>query len=177
MKTLTKLFAALVLVVFITATVWAQHAGASANATASCTIINPLALTQTSSLNFGAMAVQSSSAGTCILSSGGKRSATGGVNLSSQGTAAQNAAFSVSGMASTAYSLTLPVTVTIYSGGKNMEISTLLVRFKGKDSDAITSTLSETGSDSFTIGGTLNVIASQNVGVYEGTFPVTVAYN
>ena len=177
MKTLTKLFAALVLVVFITATVWAQHAGASANATASCTIINPIAVAQTSNLSFGVMAVQTAVAGTCILSTAGVRTATGGVNLPSSGTSGNNAAFAVSGEANTTYAIVLPTNVHIVNGSNSMDINALKARFNGKTVDALTSTLNASGSDSFSIGGTLSVVAAQNVGKYEGTFPVTVAYN
>ena len=177
MKTLTKIFAAIVFLVGCSFTVVAQNAGASANATASVTIINPIAISQTSDLNFGVLSVQTSVDGKCILATDGVRTALGGVNLPSSGATAKNASFAVTGEANTTYAIILPSTVILNNGTHRMEINAMSARFNGKTTDAVTSTLNASGSDSFNVGGTLSVFAAQNVGTYEGTFPVTVAYN
>jgi len=112
-----------------------------------------------------------------VLSTDGVRTATGGVNLPTSGSAGKNASFSVTGEANTTYAIVLPVNVSLNSGGNSMEIKALSARFNGKNDDAVTGTLNASGSDSFNVGGTLSVYKAQSVGTYEGTFPVTVAYN
>ena len=146
--------------------------------TAGAVIITPIVLSEVTPLHFGVMAVLSGTPGTCVLSSTGVRTATGGVNLSAQTPAATNAAYSVTGQASTTYALTLPGSITVSDGGgSTMTISNLLARFNGVGADAVTSTLSAGGTDSFTVGGTLTVAAGQAAAAYAGTFDVTVAYN
>ena len=158
-----------------TTTVMAQ---ATKNTTAGAKIVAPISITETSSLNFGTMAVLASTAGTCVLSTQGVRSATGGVNLSAQAPVSANAAYNVGGAISTTYAITLPSTITVTDGSShNMTIDNLLARTASAGANGLTGTLSVTGTDSFTIGGTLNVTAAQVAAVYSGTFNVTVAYN
>jgi hypothetical protein len=143
-------------------------------------IITPISITETSALHFGVMSVLAGTPGTCVLSTLGVRTQTGGVNLSAQTPVATNAAYTVAGQASTTYALTFgapTITVTKAVTLETMTIGTLLVRFNGAGADAVTSTLDGTGADSFTVGGTLSVAAGQVAGVYAGTFDVTVAYN
>jgi len=177
MNALTKIFVAIAIIIGFTVTAKAQNAGASATASASCTIINPIAVAETSDLSFGVLSVQSTQGGTCILSAGGVRTSTGGVNLPTSGTAGKNAAFIVTGEANTTYAIVLPANVSLNSGVNSMEMNAMSARFNGKDSDSVTGTLNASGTDSFNVGGTLNVFQAQNIGRYEGTFPVTIAYN
>ncbi|NVN93913.1 MAG: DUF4402 domain-containing protein [Bacteroidetes bacterium] len=153
-------------------------AQATKNTTAGAKIVAPISITETSPLNFGTMAVLASTAGTCVLSTQGVRTATGGVNLSAQTPIAANAAYNVGGAISTTYAITLPSTITVTDGAAhNMTIDNILARTASAGANGLTGTLSVTGTDSFTIGGTLNVTAAQVAAVYAGTFNVTVAYN
>ena len=147
--------------------------------TAAASIITPISLTETAVLNFGTMSVLAGTPGTCVLSTAGVRSQTGGVNLSVQAPVATNAAYTVGGAVSTTYAITLPATITVTKAVtlETMTIGTLLAHTASSGVDGLTGTLSGGGADSFTVGGTLSVAAAQVAGTYSGTFNVTVAYN
>lgn len=175
MKKTLIIFAAVMMITTFSNKVMAQ---ATVNTAAAARIISPITLTQVTALNFGTMAVLTATGGTCVLSTQGVRSQTGGVNLSAQTPVAANAAYTVGGAASTTYAITLPATITVTDGAThNMTIGTLLARTASAGADGLTGTLSAGGADSFSIGGTLTVAAAQTAAAYTGTFNVTVAYN
>ena len=167
------------LVIFISICTSNVMAQATKNTTAGAKIVAPISITETSALHFGTMAVLAGSPGTCILSTQGVRSATGGVNLSAQTPVAANAAYTVGGAISTTYAITLPSTITVSNGtpAQDMTINSLLARTASAGTNGLTGTLNGSGADSFTIGGTLNVAAAQPAAIYNGTFNVTIAYN
>ncbi len=68
------------------------------------------------------------------------------------------------------YSITLPSSATLTSGGNTMTVDTYT------DDAGATPTLPG-GSDTFNVGATLNVGADQAKGSYSGTFLVTVNYD
>jgi hypothetical protein len=177
MKKLFMLFTAVVLMAGFTTTVMAQST--VTGTTAGAVIITPIALTQVTNLHFGVMSVLTGTPGTCVLSTQGLRTATGGVNLSAQTPAATNASYTVAGQASTTYAITLPASITVTKAVtlETMTIGTLLARTTSAGVNGLTGTLTVGGADGFTVGGTLTVIAAQVAGVYAGTFDVTVAYN
>ena len=115
--------------------------------------------------------------------SSGVRTFTGGLSGSGSVPLATNAAYTVTGKNSATYCVTLPAAaVTIKIGGSvaapdNMTVTAFTARFFGAKADALTSKLSETGTDSFVIGATLTSMASQNAGVYAGTFNISIDYN
>jgi hypothetical protein len=172
-----KVLVLLTIVVMITGYSTKVMAQATENTAAAAKIVTPLSITETSSLHFGTLAILAGSPGTCVLSTQGIRTQTGGVNLSVQAPTASNAAYNVSGAINTTYAITLPSTITVTSGAANMTINSLLARTASAGVNGLTGTLSASGTDNFTIGGTLNVAAGQVTGVYTGTFDVTVAYN
>lgn len=177
MKTLKVIFAVIIMVAGFSAEMSAQ---ATENTTAAAQIVTPIAISETSPLHFGTMAVLAGTGGTCVLSTQGARTQTGGVNLSVQNPSASNAAYNVSGALNTAYSITLPASITVtesVSGSATMTIDHLLARPASAGADALSGTLSNSGTDSFSVGGTLNVSAGQSTGLYTGSFDVTVAYN
>jgi hypothetical protein len=156
------------------------NAQATENTSAAANIVTPIAISETSSLHFGTMAVLAGTGGTCVLSTQGVRSQTGGVNLSVQTPSASNAAYNVSGAINTTYAITLPASITVTESLLNtatMVIDGLKARPASAGQDVLTGTLSNSGTDSFTIGGTLNVAGGQVTGLYTGSFDVTVAYN
>jgi len=177
MKKSILIFVAIVLMAGFSTTVLAQST--VTGTTAGAKIITPISLTETAVLNFGTMSVLAGTPGTCLLSTAGVRTQTGGVNLSVQAPAAANAAYSVGGAVSTAYAITLPSTITVTKAVtlETMTIGTLLAHTVSSGVDGLTGTLSVGGTDSFTVGGTLSVAAGQVAGTYTGTFDVTVAYN
>jgi hypothetical protein len=174
MKKLIVLFSVIVLMAGFSFRLLAQ---ATENTAAAANIVTPIAISETTSLHFGTMAVLAGTGGTCVLSTQGVRTQTGGVNLSVQTPTATNAAFSVSGAVSTTYAITLPATIIVSYLTNNMTIGTLLARTASAGADGLTGTLNGSGADTFTVGGTLTVTAGQIAGLYTGTFDVTVAYN
>jgi len=177
MKKSIMMFVAIVMMTGFTTKVMAQST--VTGTTAGAVIITPIALTEVTPLHFGVMSVLVGTPGTCVLSTQGVRSATGGVNLSAQTPVATNASYTVAGQANTTYAITLPATITVTKAVtlETMTIGTLLARTTSAGADGLTGTLSVGGADGFTVGGTLTVVAAQVAGVYAGAFDVTVAYN
>jgi hypothetical protein len=144
----------------------------SATATATATIVTPIAIVNASNMNFGNVAV-GAVAGTVILAPAGTRTAGGGVTLPAAAGTVSAATFTVTGTSGATYSITLPsAATTITSGGNTMTVN------------AFTSTPTPTGTltggtETLRVGATLNVGASQPAGLYvSGTpFTVTVNYN
>lgn len=150
----------------------AIFAQVSATATATATIITPIAITWAADMNFGNVA-SSILAGTVILTPAGARSTTGGVTLPATIGTVSAASFTVTGSAGFTYAITLPaVATTITSGGNTMTVNTWASNPSG------TGTLTG-GTSTLTVGATLNVGISQPSGTYvSGTpFTVTVNYN
>ena len=168
MKNLIAVFAAIVLVAGLTATANAQVTG---TATGSATIITPIAITNAGNMNFGNIAV-SASAGTVVLSPASVRSITGGVTLPAVTGTVTAAAFTVTGLGSSTYSIQLPASYTITSGGNSMTVNAFTSTPSG------IGTLSG-GTQTIQVGATLNVAASQAAGSYTNAtgFPVIVNYN
>jgi hypothetical protein len=183
MKKLVKLFLAIVLMSGITSTVMAQVPQVTTtNPTAAgARILTALSIVENLPMHFGTLGVAAGVAGTCVVSTAGERSATGGVNLSALAPLFSLATYTVTGEPLYTYLITLPddITVTHTNTVNTMVIGTLLaLPASGIESHTATGTLiAVAGTNSFTVGGTLNVGATQLAGVYAGTFNVTVAYN
>ena len=140
---------------------------ATSSATASATVLTPIAISTTTNMSFGDLYADNVSAGTVVLATDGTRSVTGGATLGA--TAGAAAVFAVVGTASATYAVTVPSTdVTITSGA-----NTMLVNAYGHNSGGA---LDGTGNDSFNVGATLNVGAAQPTGAYSGSFDVTANY-
>jgi len=169
MKHLKKLISFAVILTAFSSVTFAQ---VGATATATATIVSPIAITKNVDMNFGNVAV-SSTAGTVILTPAGARSATGGVTLPATVGTVSAAAFTVTG--TTGYTYTIAITgspLTVTSGGNTMTVNAFTY------TPTSPATLAA-GNNALTVGATLNVGASQASGTYvSGTpFTVTVNYN
>jgi hypothetical protein len=139
-------------------------------ATATATIITPIAISKTVDMNFGNIAVNAV-AGTVVLSPTGVRTKTGGVTLPIINGTISAASFTVTGLGSYTYTITLPSTpLIISSGANNMTVTSFTSLPSG------TGTLSG-GSQALTVGATLNVGANQAAGTYTSASPFTVTVN
>lgn len=126
-------------------------------------------------MNFGTIAA-SSVGGTVLLSASGSRTPSGGIILPSLAGTVSAAQFTVTGVPSYTYAITLPTTnFTLSESG--IGPATMVVNY-------FTSTPSTTGiltagTQTVFVGATLNVGASQTAGSYTNTsgFQVTVNYN
>ena len=143
----------------------------NATATASATIITPIASANASDMDFGNVAVDATP-GTVIMTPAGARSVTGGVTLPATTGTVTAASFTVTGQASFTYSITLPAgATTITSGANSMTVNTWT------SNPTPTGTLDGTGSQTLSVGATLNVAAGQAAGTYVSGAPFTVTVN
>jgi len=168
MKKLIALFAAVVLVAGLTSTVNAQ---VTATATGSATIITPISITKNVDMNFGNVAV-GATLGSVVLTPAGTRSIIGGVTLPAVTGTVTAAQFTVSGLGTSTFSISLPSTYTITSGANTMNIDTFTSTPSGSGTLVA-------GTLIVKVGATLDVAASQPAGSYTNAtgFPVTVNYN
>jgi hypothetical protein len=168
MKTQIRIIALAMLLLGISISTFAQ---VSATASASATIVTPIAINKTVDMNFGNVAV-STAAGTVIMTPTGSRSMTGGVTLPATTGTVTAASFTVSGAANYTYSITLPSTATTISYlTNNMTVNAFT------SSPTPTGVLSAGGTQTLTVGATLNVGASQVAGNYTSATPFTVTVN
>lgn len=146
----------------------------SATATATATIVTPISISKTVDMNFGNVAVQSTTGGTVVLGTNGSRTSTGGVTLPATAGTVTAAEFAIAGQGTYTYTITLPSSdVTLSDGNSHtMTVNTFV-------SNPATTGQLTAGAQTLKVGATLNVAAAQVAGTYtSGTpFTVTVNYN
>jgi hypothetical protein len=151
------------------ATSFAQE---TASASAAATIVTPITIANAGNMNFGNVAVQSTTGGTVILTSAGVRSTggDGGVTLPSTTGTVSAAKFTVTGASGYSYTVTLPGSAIVKSGANQMTVDT----FTSDHTGIITG-----GTVTLSVGATLHVTADQPAGSYATTenFNVIVNYN
>jgi len=142
---------------------------ADATGSASAVVAAPIAITAGTAMTFGNVAV-GAAGGTAVLTTADALTVTGDVSALS-GVTPASGAFNVTGEGTSAYSVTLPTTISLTGPGTAMTISTI-----GHSAGASPALLA--GASSFKIGGTLAVGAAQAPGTYSsaGGFTVTVNY-
>jgi hypothetical protein len=163
MKKTTKFFAIAIVALSFSAATFGQ---VSATASATATIITPIAISKTVDMNFGNVAVNAS-AGTVILAPAGTRTRTGGCTLPAVTGTVTAASFGVTGLATATFAITLPGSITITDGTNNMTVDTFT------SNPSVTGTVPAT----LTVGATLNVSGGQVPGVYTTASPFTVTVN
>ena len=144
---------------------------ATTNASATATIVTPIAITKVTDLAFGN--IVAGSGGTLAVSAADVVTPTG-VTVPASNTGTRNAAvFTVTGEGSYTYAITLPSTdqtITHTNAVDAMVVNTFVSNPSG--TGALTA-----GTQQLKVGATLNVGAAQVGGTYSGSFSVTVAYN
>ena len=169
MKKFFVLSAALVMTVGL----FAQgNPSASAAATASANIIQPIEIVKTADLAFGNIA-SGTAEGTVTIAVDGSRTATGGVTLIEAGNVSNAAAFDINGYADASFTIEVPASIVIETeGGADQMTVDNFVSSLGAES-----MLDANGAATLEVGATLNVAAQQAAGLYSGSFDVIVAYN
>jgi len=128
---------------------------ATFNGTATATVIAPLTLAQTTPMNFGTVAV-GAAGGTVVMTSAGARSVTGDANAIAAG-AGTAGAYTITGQAAQAYTMTIAGGTLTDGGGANpMSLSAFTFV-----SPALTG-----GADAFSVGATLTLPPNQPAGAY-----------
>ncbi len=140
--------------------------GFSATKTAKVKIFAPISISSGGDMDFGTM-VTTGTAGTVTVTPAGARSS---VDVDLLGGIPAAASFDATGASDATYSIILPSSATLSSGGNTMTVDTFT-------DDAGASPTLVGGSDTFNVGATLHVDANQAAGLYSGTFTVTVNYN
>jgi hypothetical protein len=150
------------------------HAQETASATATATIVTPISITKNVDMNFGNVAVQSTTGGTVILSPAGGRTKTGGVTLPTTTGTVTAASFTVNGTGAYTYTITLPSSAHSIASGANTMTVTAFTSNPLAAAGQLTA-----GAQTLNVGATLNVAAAQPAGVYVSVTPfdVTVNYN
>ena len=146
----------------------------SASATATATLVAPIAIVQVEDMNFGNAAV-TDEAGTVILATDGSRTVTDGVTLPATEGTVTAAQFTVTGEEDYTYDITLPAShiITRVAGAETMTVDAFT-----SDPTVLAGVLT-LGTETVNVGATLNVSASQVAGTYTNAtgFEVTVNYN
>ena len=173
MKNLLKIFAIATILFSLSAGSYAQVTG---SAGASATVVTPISITKEVDMEFGNLAVQPLTGGTCVMLPNGSRTATAGVTLPVVTGGPTAASFTVTGMPTYTYSIILPstpLTITRQTGTETMAISLFT------SSPTPTGVIGAGGTQTLTVGATVTVNAGQVAGHYvAGTpFNVTVNYN
>jgi hypothetical protein len=170
MKQILKFFSLAIVMIAFSATTFGQ-----ATATASATIVTPIAIAKTVDMNFGNIAA-SAVAGTVVLPAAlaPARTVTGGVTLPATPGTVTAATFTVTGASGFTYSITLPASATLTGPGANMIANTFVSTPTVGAGGLLTG-----GTQTLYVGATLNVGAAQVAGAYTtpAAFTVTVNYN
>jgi hypothetical protein len=138
-----------------------EACAAAGSASASATVMAPVAIGKTADLSFGRFAI--GAGGTIAISAGGVRTASG-VVPSDDGSAMTAAQFIVSGGANATYSIT--------HGG-----TTSLARSSGSETMLLTESSGVPSAGTIHVGGTVTVAADQAPGIYTGLVAINVEYN
>lgn len=152
---------------------------AQATASASGTVVAPIAISSTANLVFGTFAP--GAGGTVTVSTSGVRQASGPILMTAATPSA--ARFNISGEPGTSYSIThsgtAVLTNSIGAGAETMTLTKFsdLSGANATSGSALAGTLDGAGNQSLYVGGTLAVGAAQVPGVYIGTVVATVEYN
>jgi hypothetical protein len=154
-------------VALLALTAGAPALAAEAEGEAGAYIVAPLEIERLNDLYFGAIAASSTQSDKVTVSPDGNRKCGPALTcLTADHTAAE---FGVTGESSAFYTIDLPNEITIASPtGATMRVMEVT------GSKANGQLLS--GQDSFTVGGTLEVAAQQEPGLYTGAFTVAVEY-
>lgn len=136
---------------------------ATSSATASATVLSPVAVTKSSDLDFGKIISGASAATVTLTGTGGFNC---GAGLTCTGTH-NAAAFGITGSNNETVTVATDSAVNLQSGSNSMS-ATL-----APSSSSLTLT---GGVASFNVGGALSVAANQPAGAYAGSFNVTVNY-
>lgn len=174
MKKLTALLAA-GLVLGASGMAMAQSSTES-TATANATVIAPIAIVKTASLEFGT--IVKGTAGTVAIATNSNRTDSGvALTPGTQTGTVRAASFAVTGEGAMTYAITLPAddAVVLTTGDgldatKQMPLSSFVSNPSG------TGTLTA-GAQTLLVGATMTLDGSEIAGAYAATYAVTVAYN
>ena len=153
------------------------QSSASASATGSTTIIQPVTVTKTSDLIFGRVVRPASGSDTISITNASDAvTATGGTAfpIATTGVTTSRAKFTVAGEGAQTVSVTVPATFSMTGTG-----TAIVVTLSGDKtgSQALGGTLGTSSSIVVNVGGSFALASTQATGAYSGSFTVSAAYN
>ena len=162
----TKLFSSIAATALLASAMSYNTMAATDTGNAAAQIVTAITITNTTDLYFGS--IQPAAAGDTIQLDTSDNAVPVGASVVT-GTPTSGS-FDVGGTAGAAYTVTLPASTLISSGGNNMTVNNF-----SHDAGA-TPTIGGGGSSTLNIGADLVIGAAQPEGVYTGTYDVTVDY-
>ncbi|MCA3256143.1 MAG: DUF4402 domain-containing protein [Alphaproteobacteria bacterium] len=149
------------------------QSSATASASATTRIITPITLTKTADLAFGNVVRPSTGSGTVTIGSGADTIAVTGTGAAAASGTTSRAKFTVGGEGGQTFSITVPASVTMTSGGNNLVVTLSSAAATG----TISGSLGTPGTATVNVGGSFPITNTTVSGNYTGNFNVTVAYN
>lgn len=154
----------------------AQYFTASTTAASSATVIQPITLTKTSDLSFGALVRPSLGINVIrVDEASGLRSVSGSGDAALRASSASRAAYSVSGEGGASFSIDMPSSISLTRTGGTETLPMTLSA--STPSRALSGAPGTSGTANIGVGGSLPLTASTVPGAYSGVFDVTVGYN
>lgn len=152
----------------VAADVGVSHAANNATAVTNGTVVVPIAITKQVDLEFGRFLAGAGAV--TVASIDGARSATNGNTFLVPGITPTAASFTVTGEAGATFSISLPASLTLASGGNNMTVDTF------ESTPATPGTLTG-GTQTVTVGGKVTVGGGQSPGLYTSAAGLNVIVN
>jgi len=151
------------------------QANSTATGTGAAQIITPIAVTQTTGLDFGTIIKPASPSATVTaqIAADSTGTASGATWLASAA-APHSAVFHVTGQDGYAFSITTDPTLTLSDGANNLSVTLLTSDTSGTLGQLHSTTA---GEANYYVGGTMAVSGSTVSGTYNGNFSTAVAYN
>jgi hypothetical protein len=164
MKTTTKLLMSTILLAGLATGAKAQS---TALASTTATLITPISISKDVDMNFGQIA-SSAAQGTVVLNYLDQGTISGGLTSPDNGATAKTAAFTVTGEATSAFSITIPTSILLTNtvGGNTLVVSDFIA-------DAGAASALVAGTKVIKVGATLTVPPNTVAGTYTNTGDVT----
>jgi hypothetical protein len=140
--------------------------------TVNATVFRPISVTKTADMRFGSIVKPASGSGTVTLTSGGVLTTSAGTILSS--TTHGAAAFTVTGEGAQAFTLSVPGSFPMTSGGNTLTVATSP---SASGTQSLSAALGSGGTLTTTVGGMFPISTATVNGAYSGNLVVTVSYN
>ncbi len=154
----------------------AQAVSATATASGTATIAQPVTVVKNTDLAFGSLVRPSRGANTVTIDqSSGVRSLSGGGDASLAASTISRATYSVGGEGGASFSVTVPGSFTMTRSGGTETLPVSLTA--STQSGSLGGSGGSAGSAAFGVGGSLPLSSATVPGNYSGTFHVTVGYN
>ena len=171
MKPIQKLVIGVGMLAAFTSTAQAQTS-ATASAAGTVTVLDPITASKITDLSFGTIVKPLSGIATVSINPAGTRTITGAAAVN--GASVSSANFAVIGIGGSAYSISVPSSFTMTSGGNNLVVNTIDGSGGGGTLSGVNSAAS---TATFGVGGAFNLSTSTASGAYTGNFTVTASYN